>query len=102
MTTERLVKPSIPVLERVADRMQELEGKAHDPLFDLYANLFNPIVVLAQKRLAAGQAGNYTRSRQLEEALTNLGLEQRHAARILGLSDCDVDFQHVLLSSLSG
>jgi hypothetical protein len=101
LTTERLVKPSIPLLERIADRQQALEPAAHDPQFDLYANLFDPVVVLAHERLVAGQEGDYPRSRELEEMLTDLGLEQRDAARGVGLNDCDVDFQHVLLSSLT-
>jgi hypothetical protein len=101
LTTERLVKPSIPLLERIADRQQALEPAAHDPQFDLYANLFDPVVVLAHERLVAGQEGNYPRSRELEEMLTDLGLEQRDAARGVGLNHCDVDFQHVLLSSLT-
>jgi hypothetical protein len=101
LATERLVKPSISVLERVADRQQGLESVAHSSLFDLYANLFDPIVVLAQKRLSVGQAGDYTDSKQIEEMLTDLGLEQRRYARLARLKDCDLDFQHILLTSLN-
>lgn len=101
VTTERLVKPSISLLERVARRQQALEPKADDSWFDLYANLFDPIVVTAQERLRAGRANDYGRSRELEEQLTSLGLEQKAAARHAGLRDCNVDFQHILLSSLS-
>jgi hypothetical protein len=101
LATERLVKPSISLLERVADRQQALEPAAHSPLFDLYANLFDPIVVLAQKRLRVGQAGDYPGSKQIEETLTDLGLEQRHFARLAHLGDCDLDFQHILLESLN-
>jgi hypothetical protein len=101
LTTERLVKPSIPLLEHVADRQQALESMAHDPRFDLYANLFDPIIAIAYERLGAGRVGDPVRSKNLEELLTNIGLEQRQAARDAGLRDCDIDFQHVLLSSLS-
>lgn len=101
LTTERLVKPSIPVLERVAARQQALEPAARDPRFDVYAELFDPIIVLAQQRLTAGREADYTSSRGLENMLTDLGLEQRAIARGLGLTDCDVDYQHVLLSSLT-
>jgi hypothetical protein len=101
LTTERLVKPSIPLLEHVADRQQALEPGARNPQFNLYADLFDPIIAVAHERLAAGRAGDPVRSKGLEELLTSLGVEQMQAARGAGLRDCDVDFQHVLLSSLS-
>jgi len=101
LATERLVKPSIPLLEQVSDRQQSLEPRANDPTFDLYANLFDPIVAIARERLKAGQAADPIRSKNLEKLLTNLGLEQRQAAREAGLRDCDIDFQHALLSSLN-
>lgn len=101
LTTERLVGPSIPVLERTADRQQALEAKARNSQFDIYAELFDPIVVLAQQRLAAGRRGDYIGSRGLESMLTDLALEQRALAHRLGLSDCDLDFPSILLSSLT-
>jgi len=101
LTTERLVKPSIPLLESAARRMQALEPAADNSLFSLYAHLFDPAVVLAQKRLEAGRAENAFAAKRVEDALSNLALEQRRAARIVGLDDCDVDFQAVLLASLS-
>jgi hypothetical protein len=101
LTTERLVKPSIPLLESAARRMQALEPAAHDPLFNLYADLFDPAIVLAEQRLAAGLAGDAGESKRLEGALSNIAAEQRRAARIVGLPNCDVDFQSVLLDSLT-
>jgi hypothetical protein len=101
LTTERFVKPSIPLLERVADRQQALESGAHNPQFSLYADLFDPIIAIAHERLATGRAGDPVRSKGLEELLTSLGVEQMQAARSAGLRDCDVDFQRVLLSSLN-
>ena len=102
LTTENLVKPSIPLLERVGARQRALQPLAHNPWFDLYVELFAPVVALAEQRLRSGEAGDYYRSRELEELLTKLGLEQMEAARNAGVRDCDVDFQNVLLSSLSG
>jgi hypothetical protein len=102
LTTEHLVKPSIPLLARVAKRQQALEAAAGDSWFELYADLFDPIVVTAQERLSAGRENDYGKARELEEQLTSLGLEQKRAAREAGLRDCNVDFQHVLLHSLSG
>ena len=102
LTTERLVKPSIPLLEQTAARQQALEPAAGNPQFKLYADLFDPVIVLAQRRLSVGRAEDYVQSKQIEEMMTDLGLEQMKAARGAGLDQCDVDFQHVLLSSLSG
>jgi hypothetical protein len=101
LTTERLVRPSIPLLESAARRMQALAPEAHSPLFGLYADLFDPAIVLAEKRLAAGRVGDAAESKRLESALSNIDLEQRRAARLLGLANCDRDFQNVLLSSLT-
>lgn len=101
LATERLVKPSIPVLERTAKRQQALEPEANNSNFNLYAELFDPIVAIARERLEAGRAGDAAKSKRLEKLLTDLGLEQRQAARDAGLSDCDIDFQHTLLSSLN-
>jgi hypothetical protein len=101
LTTERLVAPSIPLLESAAKRMQALEPKANSSLFDLYADLFDPAIVLAQKRLTAGRDGDLAKSKSLEDALSSISREQRQAARIVGLPRCDVDFQSVLLDSLT-
>ncbi len=101
LTTERLVKPSIPLLERAARRQQALEPRAHSAVFNLYADLFDPIVILAKKRLAAGRAENALEAKRIEGLLSNLGEEQRRAARVADLPACDVDYQSVLLSSLT-
>ncbi|HEX5711717.1 MAG TPA: hypothetical protein VFX85_00200 [Solirubrobacterales bacterium] len=101
LTTERLIKPSIPLLEAAARRMQALEPAANSSLFDLYADLYDPAIVLAEKRLEAGRAGDQNESKRLENALDSIGREQRQAARLLGLDNCDVDFQSVLLASLT-
>jgi hypothetical protein len=101
LATERLVKPSIPLLERVAARQQALEPAANSSLFSLYANLFDPIIVLAQKRLRVGAEGDYAGSKRIEETLTDLGLEQRRYARLAHMRECDLDFQHILLESLN-
>jgi len=102
ITTERLVRPSIPLLKRVAKRQQALKPMANNARFDLYADLFDPMIVIAQDRVRAGRAGDYEQSRNLEELLTELGVEQVDVARRAGLRDCTVDFQRVLLSGLSG
>ncbi len=101
LTTERLVRPSLPLIRRTAARLQRLEPEADSEAFDLYANLFDPFVVLTEKRLQAGIEGDYSRARGLEEQLTDLSLVQRRAAQLAGLPACDLDFPQILLQSLS-
>lgn len=101
LTTQRLVRPSLPVIKRTAARLQALEPAANSKAFDLYANLFDPFVVLTEKRLNAGLEGDPVRARGLEAQLTDLSLVQRRAAQLAGLRDCDVDFPRALLDSLS-
>jgi hypothetical protein len=101
LTTARVVRPSIPLLKRMANRMQRLKPAAQSDAFNLYANLFDPFVVLTEKRLDAGREGDYTRSRGLEAQLTDLSLAQRHAARLAGIHACDVDFPQLLINSLT-
>jgi hypothetical protein len=101
LTTQRLVKPVIPVLERTAARLRALRAQGTSPSFDLFVNLFDPGIVLAEKRVTAGEEGSIARSRGLEKQLTNLSETQRRAAANAGLADCSIDFSHVLLSSIS-
>lgn len=109
LTTENVVKPSIPLLEEMARRQQTLARAAEDPDLSLYADLFDPIVVLTQERLHSGQAVIRTgselereRSAELEDQMTELGEEQREAARRAGLPACAVDFRKALISALTG
>jgi hypothetical protein len=109
MATERLVKPSIPLLEKVAHRQQALARRAHDPQLNLYAELFDPLIVLAQLRLSSGleaerpgHQGEINRSRELEGEMTGIVREQMAVAGQAGIPACNVDFEQVLLSSLSG
>ena len=99
--TEKLVRPSIPLLERIAKRQQALAAEAGNANFTLYAELFDPVIVLARERLRSGRAGDQQRSRELETMMTGIGLEQVDAARGAGLFDCDEDFPYILLQSLS-
>ena len=109
MATENIVRPSIPLLEEMARRQQALARGTRDPDLTLYANLFDPIVVLTRERLRSGQAvirsGSEVereRSADLEDQMTELGEEQRAAARRARLPACSVDFRKALVSSLTG
>jgi hypothetical protein len=97
-----VVKPSIPLLEQVADRQQALEREANSAPYATYADLFDPIIVLTQERLAAGQAGNHSLATLIEKLAANLEVVQERTAQRLGLHDCEPDFQRILINSLSG
>lgn len=109
LITERLVKPSIPLLEDMARRQQKLAAESGDPELLLYARLFDPIIVLAQERAHTGtiserpgHAQAAILSKGFENMLTSVAIEQRDVARKAGATACSIDFKHVLISSLSG
>ncbi|MGB7588492.1 MAG: hypothetical protein WBM00_07270, partial [Solirubrobacterales bacterium] len=101
LTTEGFAKPGIRLVKREARRQQALQAAAADPRFSLYAELFDPIIVLAEQRLQAGQAREIARSQLLQDLLTSLGAEQRQAARGAGLRACNVDFLEAMIQAAS-
>lgn len=100
-TTEMVVAPSIPLLRDIATRQQALIPAVDDQDYELYATLYDPVIVLAQDRLRSGRADDPKRAREVEEQLLDLGLEQVDAARAAGLLDCDEDFQYILQNSFT-
>lgn len=96
-----LIKPSIPLLESIAGRQRALEPAAHSTLYDRYVSMFDPIIVLDQERLAAGDAGNISLSAEVEQLMGSIGLTQEQTARELGLVDCELDFKRTLIDSLT-
>lgn len=91
LTTQELVKPALPILERNSARLRALEPGA-DVAFDSYVALFDPIVSVVRERVQAGEAGNSTRAHEIELVLIDLSNLQRSLARDAGLKACDVDF----------
>lgn len=109
VATERLVKPSIPLLEQIARRQQALANGTGNAQFTLYADLYDPAIVLTQERLRTGRAAqrtgaleDYQRSRAVENELTAIGVDQIHAAEAAGVKRCSADFQHIFLNAFSG
>ena len=102
LITERLVRPSIPLLKRVSARMQALQQTADSHAFTLYSNLFDPFIILTEKRLQAGLEEDQARAHGLEDQLTDLSVVQRRAARLAGIHACDVDFPRLLIDSVGG
>jgi hypothetical protein len=102
LTTEAFAKPGLELVKRLARQQRRLRAAAADPRFDAYADLFDPIIVLGEQRLAAGRADDLAQSEQLQELLTDLGAEQRETAGDAGLRDCDVDFLAILVRKAFG
>ncbi len=107
VVTVRLVRPTLVVLESFARRQQQLARSSGNPELQLYARLFEPIVVLAHQRVQAGRqytagaAEASTVARGYENLMSTVAEEQREAARRAGLEACSIDFIRVLTHSLS-
>lgn len=91
--------PAMRLLERTANRQQDLERETENSHFHRYAGLFDPILVLAGQSLRATRSGNSAKAKQLEGSLEGLGEEQRKAARLAGLRACDVDFVDAMVNA---
>jgi hypothetical protein len=102
LTTEGFAKPGMKVLRDIARRQQALAPVVDDPRFDLYVGFFNPIIVLAEQRLRAGQTEDLATALNLQDRLTTLGIEQGLAAENAGLPDCEVDFLDAMVRAASG
>jgi hypothetical protein len=102
LTTEGIAKPGLALMRHLAKKQGTLQAAAADPRFDAYVELFDPIIVLGEQRLEAGQAGDEDRAKQLQELLTGLGAEQREAAAGAGLKACDLDFLDVVVRKAFG
>ncbi|HEX5928544.1 MAG TPA: hypothetical protein VFY48_04045 [Solirubrobacterales bacterium] len=101
--TERLIKPSVPLLEGFASRQQRLARGTGDPELELYARLFDPLIVLVQERLRSGEESDSPlneASRGFELLTGSVADEQRQVAREAGLRDCAIDFEQALTSAL--
>lgn len=102
LTTEGIAKPGLALIERLARRQRALRNAAGDPRFDAYLSFFDPIIVLGEERLEAGEAGDQARSKRLQGLLTDLGAEQREAARRAGLRGCEIDLLGVVVREAFG
>jgi hypothetical protein len=97
-----IVTQGIPILERIASRQRVLARAAHSPAYDRYVQLFDPIVVLNQQRLSAGETQDPIAAKKLDGLLAGLSVEQRDAARDAGLAGCDVDFRSIVTQAAFG
>jgi hypothetical protein len=97
-----IVTQGIPIVERIARRQQALAQSAHNPAYDQYVQLFDPLIVLLQERLSAGDAQDLTQSRRLNGLVAGLSVEQKQAARDAGLTGCNVDFRDIVTQAAFG
>lgn len=98
LTTQRLVKPALPVIERSARRLRALEPEAASIDFESYVSLYDPIASIVRERIRAGEAGDSNGAHKLELILLDLSDIQQRLAREAGLQACDVDFIQVFSS----
>lgn len=92
MTTERLIKPAIPIVEKGSAKLRGLGPSPTNVHFESYVKLFDPILSLLRDRVEAGEAGEGDHAHELELQLIELSALQRSLARQAGLDACDVDF----------
>jgi hypothetical protein len=102
LTTKGIAEPGLELMRRLARKQKALRAAAADPRFDAYLEPFDPIIVLGEKRLEVGLAGDERRAEQLQDLLTALGREQREAAALAGLDACEPDFFEVVVRKAFG
>lgn len=101
LTTEGFAKPGMRVARRTARRQRALAAAIDDPHYDVYVGLFDPIIVLAEKRVRAGRAEDLAAVINLQERLTTLGIEQQLAASAAGLPACEINFLEAMVKAAS-
>lgn len=91
-----LVAPGIEILKRESTRLERLEAAADSSEFDVYVDLFDPIIELAEQRIEAGRADEPERGQALERLIAGLVDEQVAIARKLELDACSISFTEAL------
>jgi hypothetical protein len=90
-TTEALIAPALPVIERSARELREVKGEGGERHLDAYVGMFDPILSLLIERVRAGRDGDGDKSHEIEEQLIELGGIQQQLAEEAGLKACTVD-----------
>src|ERR1700759_3256878 len=89
-TTEALIAPALPVVERSSRELREVRGEAADPQLSAYVAMFDPILSLLEERVRGGRRGANNEARQIEDQLIKFGEIQERLAREAGLKICAV------------
>jgi hypothetical protein len=90
-TTEALIAPSQPVVERAARELRAILGSQADSNLTAYVNLFDPIAALIEDRVRAGRANNSQEAHEIELELLELSRIQQTLAKEAKLKSCQVD-----------
>lgn len=91
-TTEGLVRPGIPILAREAARLRALQPRPNDVDLRTYLGIFDPILVLAEQRLRAGEKPDTAEATRLENLIVGLENDQARAAHRFGFQYCGTGF----------
>jgi hypothetical protein len=90
-TTEALIAPALPVIERSARELRAVRGMGDKPQLDAYVGMFDPILSLLIERVKAGRHGDTQQAHEIEEQLIEFGAIQKTLAKEAGLKACTVD-----------
>jgi hypothetical protein len=93
---EGLVKPGVAILERESRRLHALRSPPESTDVERFVGLFEPVVVLAHARAAAGEEANLEAQRELEQLIVGLTAEQTAFARRADLKACETGFFEAL------
>ena len=101
-TTEALIAPAVPVVERSARELRAVRGTGGVPQLDAYVAMFDPILSLLVERVRAGRRGDSQQAHEIEEQLIEFGGIQKTLAKEAGLKACTVDLIGSFASRSSG
>jgi hypothetical protein len=92
-TTEGLVKPGIPILAREAAQLRALRPRPDDADLQTYLGIFDPVLVLAEQRLRAGENNpDPAVANRLENLISGLEDDQARLAHGFGFRYCGTGF----------
>jgi hypothetical protein len=98
-TTEGLIAPALPVVERSDRELRAVTAGGGEPRLDAYVAMFDPILSLLIERVRVGRQGDAEQAHELEEQLIELGSVQKTLATEAGLKVCTVDLVGSFTSS---
>ncbi len=101
-TTEGLIAPAVPMVERSARELRAVTDGGGEPRLDAYVAMWDPILSLLIERVRSGRQGDAEQAHELEEQLIELGSVQKTLAREAGLKVCTVDLVGSFASSPPG
>lgn len=91
-----LVNPGVAILERESRRLRALRSPPESTDVTRFVGLFEPVIVLAHARAAAGEGSSLQAQRELEQLIVGLTAEQSTFARRSGLKACETGFFEAL------